>query len=88
MYALCDLSGCTQCLTYSQKVARPASLFEMHQAAQAQQPDKEENDAIWDRDRDMGSGGRLMDQKTRSKLIQDAKSLGDRFGSSKRGAYN
>ncbi|KIM32591.1 hypothetical protein M408DRAFT_62041 [Serendipita vermifera MAFF 305830] len=70
------------------KVARPQSLFEMHQAAQANQPDKEENNAIWDRDRDMGSGGRLMDQSKRSKLIQDAKSLGDRFGSSKRGAYN
>jgi len=60
----------------------------MHQAAQARLPSKEEDEVIWDRDRDMGSGGKLMDQKSRSKLIQDAKSLGDRFGSSKRGAYN
>jgi len=70
------------------KVARPASLFEMHQAVQASLPAKGDDEAIWDRDRDMGSGGRPMDLKSRNKLIQDAKSLGDRFGSSKRGAYN
>jgi hypothetical protein len=71
-----------------QKVARPESLFEMHQAAQARLPAKGDDEAIWDRDRDMGSGGRPMDSKSRNKLVQDAKSLGDRFGSSKRGAYN
>lgn len=59
----------------------------MHQEALSQQPTESENAAIWDRDRDMGSGGKLMDQSTRSKLIKDAKSLGDRFGSGKRGGY-
>ncbi|KAI5115560.1 hypothetical protein M0805_006259, partial [Coniferiporia weirii] len=42
---------------------------------------------IWDHARDMATGGRLMDEKQRSKLIADARSLGDRFGSGKGGGY-
>jgi hypothetical protein len=38
--------------------------------------------AIWDRDRDMSLGGRLMDDGARNKLIKDAKDLGSRFSSS------
>lgn len=43
--------------------------------------------AIWDRDRDMGMGGRLMDDKARSKLVKDAKDLGSRFGRSSSGGF-
>lgn len=35
---------------------------------------------IWDRDRDMGVGGRLMDDGQRSNIIKNAKDLGGRFG--------
>jgi hypothetical protein len=35
---------------------------------------------IWDHERDMGLGGRLMDDGTRSKIVKDARSLGDKFG--------
>ena len=48
-------------------------------------PSKE--DAIWDRDRDMGLGNKLLDAGQRNKLIKDAKGLGDRFGAGKRGGY-
>jgi hypothetical protein len=67
-------------------MTRPSTLLEMHQAAQSTETDKA-TEAYWDRERDLGMGGRIMDQKTRNKMIQDAKSLGDRFGSSKRGAF-
>ena len=60
----------------------------MHQEALAQEPSSTKDDAIWDRDRDMGSAGRLLDQSSRNKLIKDAKGLSDRFGSGKRGAYD
>ncbi|GAA5823792.1 hypothetical protein JCM11251_003295 [Rhodosporidiobolus azoricus] len=34
---------------------------------------------IWDRDRDMGMGGRVMDDGKRSSIIKNAKGLGGRF---------
>ena len=44
--------------------------------------------AIWDRDRDMGLSGRLMDDGKRKSIIKDAKELGSRFSaSSKSGRY-
>jgi len=47
----------------------------------------EEPSAIWDHTRDMGVGGRLMDEKDRRRIIQDAKGLSDRFGASKGGSF-
>lgn len=35
---------------------------------------------IWDRDRDMGVGGRLMDDEKRADIVRNAKDLGGRFG--------
>ncbi|CAG7852367.1 SubName: Full=Uncharacterized protein {ECO:0000313/EMBL:CCA68599.1} [Serendipita indica DSM 11827] len=70
------------------RMARPASLLEMHQETLAKQPSSTKDEAIWDRDRDMGSAGRLLDQSSRNKMIKDAKGLSDRFGSGKRGAYD
>ena len=48
----------------------------------------EEKDlGIWDHARDMGLGGRLMDDDKRSKMLKEAKGLGDRFGSGTSGGF-
>ena len=47
----------------------------------------DEPPAIWDHSRDMAIGGRLMDEKQRQRIISDARSLGDRFGSGKGGGF-
>jgi Protein of unknown function (DUF3752) len=52
-------------------------------AVEAQEKEKRDVEGIWDHSRDMALSGRLMDDKTRGKIITDAKGLGDRFGSSK-----
>ena len=85
-YALCE-----------QKKVRGASLLQQHErrtaAAEAEKArrgdsgDKEEPPAFWDHSRDMALGGRLMDEKTRGKFIQEARGLGDRFGSGKSGGF-
>ena len=49
--------------------------------------DEDKPAAIWEHSRDMALGGRLMDEKQRSKILSDARSLGDRFGSGKSGGY-
>jgi len=48
---------------------------------------QEEPAAIWDHTRDMSVGGRLMDEKDRRRVIQDAKGLSDRFGAGKGGSF-
>jgi len=47
----------------------------------------EEPAGIWDHARDMAVGGRLMDEKDRRRIIQDARGLEDRFGASKGGSF-
>ncbi|KAJ3902269.1 hypothetical protein F5879DRAFT_964911 [Lentinula edodes] len=42
---------------------------------------------IWDHGRDMAVSGRIMDDSKRNKMIRDAKSLGDRFGSGNSGGF-
>jgi len=42
---------------------------------------------IWDHGRDMALSGRLMDDKSRDKMIKDARGLGDRFGTGKSGGF-
>lgn len=79
------------CLTQAmvQKTVRGAALLKQHErvsaAKEAEKGEKDEPPAFWDRDRDMGLGGRLMDDSTRDKFIREAKGLGDRFGSGKSG---
>ena len=77
-----------------QKKVRGASLIQQHERAsaakdaeKAAQGEQDEPPAFWDRDRDMGLGGRLMDDKTRNKFISEARGLGDRFGSGKSGGF-
>ena len=48
---------------------------------------KDEPHAIWDHGRDMSLGGRLMDDTTRKKMVNDAKGLGERFGTGKGGGF-
>ncbi|KAG8908095.1 hypothetical protein FRB99_000539 [Tulasnella sp. 403] len=64
------------------KQKRGESLLDIH--SKSDTSSKEEKDktpaAIWDHSRDMGLGGRLMDERSRQKIIGDAKGLGSRFG--------
>ncbi|KAJ7064102.1 hypothetical protein C8F01DRAFT_39385 [Mycena amicta] len=54
---------------------RGPALVDMHSMAS----DKDDDTAIWDRNRDMGVGGQRMDAEKRNRMIKDAKGLGDRF---------
>ncbi|KAF8272403.1 hypothetical protein EI94DRAFT_1718555 [Lactarius quietus] len=68
---------------------RGSTLLDAH----AQEEAKRKKDApdepagIWDHSRDMALGGRLMDEKDRRRIVQDAKGLSDRFGGSKGGSF-
>ena len=75
-------------MIYIQRKARPESLLNLHKSIPTSSKDGDGKfEGIWDRDRDMSLGGRLMDEKTRSKILKDAKSLGDRFGAGKSGGF-
>ena len=50
-------------------------------------PQDDEKKGIWDHERDMSIGGRLMDDSTRQKILRDAKTLGDRFGTGSGGGF-
>ncbi|KAF8816919.1 hypothetical protein BYT27DRAFT_7247809 [Phlegmacium glaucopus] len=62
---------------YTKKRRGPA-LVDQHAATKKPE---EKDPAIWDHARDMGLGGRLMDDDKRKKMLKEAKGLGDRFGS-------
>ncbi|KAF9779739.1 hypothetical protein BJ322DRAFT_1101622 [Thelephora terrestris] len=63
---------------------RPESLLQIHAKHQdAPQPKSKKDEAIWEHSRDMALSGRLMDEKSRNKVIADSAGLSDRFGSSK-----
>ncbi|KAF8525256.1 hypothetical protein BU17DRAFT_42171 [Hysterangium stoloniferum] len=65
---------------------RGQSLVDMHKSAKGKESEQEKaQEGIWDHARDMSVGGRLMDDKQRSRMIQDARTLGDRFGKGKSG---
>ncbi|BGP57032.1 hypothetical protein JCM8202_004530 [Rhodotorula sphaerocarpa] len=66
------------------KTKRSESLLDKH-VKSGKKGDKGEADdraptAIWDRDRDMSIGGRLMDDSQRTSAVKNAKGLGGRFG--------
>lgn len=70
------------------KRARGAALLDQH--AEKTKTEKKKDDeppAFWDHSRDMALGGRLMDDSTRNKFINDARGLSDRFGSGKSGSF-
>ncbi|KAG9098224.1 hypothetical protein FRC07_010677, partial [Ceratobasidium sp. 392] len=67
------------------KQNRAQTLVAMHAPAV---PDPDEAPpGIWDHSRDMALSGRLMDEKSRQKMLKDAKGLGDRFGHGKSGGF-
>ncbi|GAA6038421.1 hypothetical protein JCM8097_007640 [Rhodosporidiobolus ruineniae] len=61
---------------------RHESLVDSHTKSTSKAK-KEDDDraptAIWDRDRDLGHGGRVMDDGKRASIIKNAKGLGGRF---------
>ncbi|TFK71692.1 hypothetical protein BDN72DRAFT_764479 [Pluteus cervinus] len=71
---------------YTNKVRGPA-LVAQHSATLAAGPSKKEDPVIWDHSRDMAIGGRLIDDDKRNQMVREARSLGDRFGSGKRGGF-
>lgn len=68
---------------------RGSTLLDAHaqEDAKRKKDVSEESTAIWDHSRDMALGGRLMDDKDRRRIIQDAKGLSERFGESKGGSF-
>lgn len=66
---------------------RGQALVASHEDKLLSAPTDETPSAIWDHGRDMAVGGRLMDDSSRSKMLKDAKGLGDRFSSGKKGGY-
>ncbi|KAJ7174518.1 hypothetical protein C8R46DRAFT_1252116 [Mycena filopes] len=65
---------------------RGSALVDMHARA-GMGEEKDETKGIWDRDRDMALSGRLMDEDRRNKMLQEAKGLGDRFGTGTTGGF-
>ena len=64
-----------------QKSARNTSMLDAHsKSGKKADPKEKEVPGIWDRDRDMSVGGRLMDGDKRADIVKSAKELGGRFG--------
>ncbi|TFY68019.1 hypothetical protein EVG20_g3714 [Dentipellis fragilis] len=72
-----------------QRKHRGPTLLDAHADAdpRRKKDTEEEPVGIWDHSRDMSLGGRLMDDKDRRKMIQDARGLSDRFGSGRSGGF-
>jgi Protein of unknown function (DUF3752) len=67
---------------------RGTSLVDLHtKASSSGKKDDDGKPGIWDHERDMSLGGRLMDDSARNKLIQDSRKLGDKFSAGKDGGY-
>ncbi|BGP18541.1 hypothetical protein JCM10213_002945 [Rhodosporidiobolus nylandii] len=61
--------------------SRGESLVDSHVKREKAKPKKDDEGppGIWDRERDLGMGGRVMDDSKRSSIIKNAKGLGGRF---------
>jgi hypothetical protein len=70
-----------------QRKLRGPALVDAHSEKMKDQKKDPKADMIWDHERDMSLGGRLLGDSERNKMIRDARSLGDRFGSSKSGGF-
>jgi len=63
-------------------------MLDAHAETESRKKGKDEAPpGIWDHARDMSLGGRLMDEKDRRKMVQDARGLADRFGSGRSGGF-
>ncbi|KAG6804762.1 hypothetical protein H0H92_002566, partial [Tricholoma furcatifolium] len=63
---------------YTQKLRGP-SLLTQHETSGKADDAKKDDRGIWDHSRDMGLGGRLMDDSKRTQLIREAQGLDSRF---------
>ncbi|KAF8626461.1 hypothetical protein AX15_004865 [Amanita polypyramis BW_CC] len=70
---------------YTARVRGP-SLLVQHTVA-SEKEEKDDKSVIWDHERDMAIGGRLMDDGKRNQFIKEARGLGDRFSSGKSGGF-
>ncbi|KAI0271671.1 hypothetical protein BC834DRAFT_860719 [Gloeopeniophorella convolvens] len=79
----------TLALTVGQRKHRGTTLLDKHAQEDAKKDGAGGDEAagIWDHARDMALGGRLMDDKDRRRIIQDAKGLSDRFGAGTSGGF-
>jgi hypothetical protein len=91
MYVPCSPLLSAKCVLPlpTQKQTRAHSLVDMHKSSKGKDKDKDGDGppGIWDHARDMSVGGRLMDDGQRSKMITEARGLGDRFGKGKSGGW-
>ncbi|SGY61538.1 BQ5605_C007g04568 [Microbotryum silenes-dioicae] len=63
------------------KSSRNATLLDQHaKSSKIKEKDDKVPPRIWDHDRDMSVGGRLLDDSKRSDMIKNARDLGGRFG--------
>ncbi|KAH8832563.1 hypothetical protein DL96DRAFT_1667172 [Flagelloscypha sp. PMI_526] len=69
------------------KQYRGSSLVEQYTSNTPKDEEDPKAHLIWDHQRDMSLGGRLMDDSQRSKIIRESKGLGDRFGSGSKGSF-
>ncbi|KAG2030772.1 hypothetical protein BDR03DRAFT_1016770 [Suillus americanus] len=69
--------------------ARGSALVESHIEREKEEETHKQSEpsVIWDHERDMSLGGRLMDDNQRQKMLRDAKGLGERFGSGSGGGF-
>lgn len=67
------------------RARRGPALIEQHADSLAKKPAEREPSVIWDHSRDMAIGGRLLDDGKRSKMLKDAKGLGEKFNSGSSG---
>ncbi|KAK2459794.1 hypothetical protein APHAL10511_008226 [Amanita phalloides] len=70
---------------YTERVRGPSLLKQHASSEKKKETDGDELPVIWDHERDMGIGGRLMDDDKRNRFIKEARGLGDRFSSGKSG---
>jgi len=61
------------------RTKRGAALVDQHAATVGTNSAGKELPVIWDHSRDIGLGGRLMDDEKRGKMLQEAKGLGGLF---------
>ena len=88
-YALLSVQCLVADIAYIQRKMRGPSLLNTHESSSktTKSSDKDESPGVWDHSRDMALSGRLMDEKDRRKMINDAKGLSDRFGSGSHGGF-
>lgn len=72
----------------AQESSRGASLLDQHAAKKTDKDEDEGPPMIWDHDKMMGVTGRLLTDQERSKKINEARGLNDRFGHGRDGAYS